>query len=99
MRRRSRGVALSEDSMQRTVVRRLLAGLALPAGLPAALVLTLGASAGAQTTTGNLRGYVTGASGVPVADVQVAARALDNNQSRGTLTNASGFYYIGGLRP
>ncbi|MBV9880191.1 MAG: carboxypeptidase regulatory-like domain-containing protein, partial [Gemmatirosa sp.] len=64
--------------------------------------LALGATAAslaAQTATGNLRGYVNGPSGVAVGDVQVAARALDNNQQRGTLTNASGFYYIGGLRP
>ena len=77
--------------MQRTRVVARLLGLAFA-------VLPL-ARAGAQTSTSNLRGYVTGAGGAPVADVQVAARAVDINQTRGAITNASGFYYIGGLRP
>ena len=66
-----------------TLTRRALVALALCALLPARVL--------AQTSTGNLRGYVTGASGAPVGDVQVAARALDNNATRGTTTNASGF--------
>lgn len=61
------------------------------------------AVAGAQTSTGNVRGYVTrgaaGTTGEPLADAQVSARAVDNNATRGTVTNAAGFYYIGGLRP
>jgi hypothetical protein len=69
--------------------------LALASALSAAV-------AGAQTATGNLRGYVTsggGSAGAAVPDAQVVARALDNNAQRGTVTNASGFYYMGGLRP
>ena len=59
------------------------------------------AIAGAQTATGNLRGYVTngGAAAAAVPDAQVGLRAIDNNALRGTVTNASGFYYLGGLRP
>jgi outer membrane receptor protein involved in Fe transport len=77
--------------MLRTSVLAAACGLALAAA-PLA-------TAHAQTTTGNLRGYVTGAGGAPVADAQVAARSLESNATRGTTTNASGFYYIGGLRP
>ncbi|HEU4630361.1 MAG TPA: TonB-dependent receptor [Gemmatimonadaceae bacterium] len=69
-----------------------------PLGLLAALAV-LPASAEAQTSTGNLRGYVTGAGQAPLDGVTVIARNVANNQQRGTLTNASGFYYIGGLRP
>jgi hypothetical protein len=53
----------------------------------------------AQTSTGSIRGRVTSAGGAPVADVQVAARNLENNQTRGGLTTANGAYFIGGLRP
>jgi hypothetical protein len=79
-----------------------------PAGLCRLLVAGalalggLGASAGAlpaQTSTANLRGYVTTAAGAPVSDVQVAARLTSTNQTRGTSTNAAGFFYVGGLRP
>ena len=52
-----------------------------------------------QTTTGNIRGYVTGANGAPVPDAQVIARMPATNETRGTSTNSSGFYYLGGLRP
>src|SRR6266566_170700 len=53
----------------------------------------------AQTTTGNIRGYVTGPGNSPVSDAQVVARLTATNETRGTTTNASGFYYLGGLRP
>ena len=64
-----------------------------------ALASALASSAWAQTATGNLRGYVTGAGGRPVADAQVAAILASTNQRRGALTNAAGFYFLGGLRP
>jgi hypothetical protein len=69
-----------------------------PLGLLAALALPP-AAAEAQTSTGNLRGYVTGTGQAPLTGVTVIARNVDNNQQRGTITNASGFYYLGGLRP
>jgi len=78
-------------------VNRWLGGAAVVAAL-----LGLGGSgntAGAQTATSNLRGYVTGPGGAPVGDAQVVARSTATNQTRGTMTNASGFYYIAGLRP
>ena len=54
---------------------------------------------GAQTFTSNLRGYVRTAAGAPVADAQVGTRDVETNQRRGTTTNATGYYYIGGLKP
>jgi hypothetical protein len=53
----------------------------------------------AQTSTSNVRGYVTGPGGGAVSDAQVVARLTTTNETRGTTTNASGYYYIGGLRP
>src|SRR3954465_9402355 len=53
----------------------------------------------AQTTSSNLRGYVPGPGGAPVSDAQVIARMTATNETRGTTTNAAGFYYLGGLRP
>ena len=78
-------------------VNRWLGGAAVVAAL-----LGLGGTANpaaAQTATSNLRGYVTGPGGAPVGDAQVVARSITTNQTRGTITNASGFYYIAGLRP
>ena len=65
------------------------------------LVLVCEASSrlSAQTTTGNLRGYVLGENGAPIPDVQVVVRLTATNETRGTSTNAAGFYYLGGLRP
>jgi len=65
-----------------------------------ALALTCaGNTLGAQTFTTNLRGYVRSSAGAPVADAQVVARDVETNQRRATTTNATGYYYIGGLRP
>jgi hypothetical protein len=67
----------------------------------AALALVCLASAGlfAQTSTGAIRGYVTGPGGAPVADAQVVARLAATNETRGATTNSAGFYYLPGLRP
>ena len=64
-----------------------------------ALVFLASGNLFGQTTTGNIRGYVTGANGAPVSDAQVVARMPATNETRGTSTNSSGFYYLGGLRP
>jgi len=87
---------------------RLLRSLA-GALIPGALRITAGAlglslvlawsSAGAQTYTSNLRGYVRTTAGQPVSDAQIVTRDVETNQRRGTTTNAAGYYYIGGLRP
>jgi hypothetical protein len=63
-------------------------------------MISLGiAPLGAQTYTSNLRGYVRSATGAAVADAQIITRDVETNQRRGTTTNATGYYYIGGLRP
>src|SRR5919197_2634 len=53
----------------------------------------------AQTNTGSIRGVVTDAQGAGTADVQIVARDLETNIQRAAVTNASGFYFLGGLRP
>ncbi|MEO7181522.1 MAG: TonB-dependent receptor [Gemmatimonadaceae bacterium] len=72
-------------------------------GVAGALALVLLAAAlaplGAQTFTANLRGYVRSTAGLPIADAQIVTRDVETNQRRGTTTNATGYYYIGGLRP
>ena len=90
----------SGPSYARTPAQRALAAHTLPVVLGAvALVGAAGTTARAQTATGNLRGYVTATAGAPVADAQVVARYVETNARRVTVTNASGFYYLGGLRP
>jgi hypothetical protein len=76
-------------------LRHLMGALAIVLGF---LVLA-STNSFAQTTTGNVRGYVTGPGGAPVSDAQVIARMPATNETRGTMTNASGFYYLAGLRP
>ena len=77
----------------RPVPRRLLT-----ATVAAALIVTAGA-AGAQTTTGSIRGYVRGPNDTPVPDAQVAARNPAMGLNRGTVSNSSGFFNLAGLRP
>ena len=64
-----------------------------------ALVVSVRGSVLAQTSTGNIRGHVTGPGGAAVSDAQIVARLTSTNQTRGTATNASGFYYLAGLTP
>ena len=88
--------------MTRTLVGWRLAGAlrAVCLAAPLATILTLApATAEAQTATGNVRGYVTGPGNAPLGAVTVVARNHENNQQRGTQTNESGFFYLGGLRP
>src|SRR5256714_2515739 len=68
-------------------------------GTVVALVCIASVNLRAQTTTGNIRGYVTGSNGAPLSDAQVVVRMPATNETRGTTTNASGFYYLAGLRP
>src|SRR5438045_9703325 len=53
----------------------------------------------AQTTVGAIRGHVTGTNNVAVSDAQVVARDPATTVSHSGISNASGFYYVGGLRP
>jgi hypothetical protein len=68
-------------------------------GLVIALIVSARGDVLAQTSTGNIRGHVTGPGGAPVGDAQVVARLTATNQTRGATTNASGFYYLAGLTP
>ena len=81
--------------MRSTWLKKWLGGVA--AG---ALALLATASAvHAQTSTGNVRGYVRGEGDVPLSDVTVAARSVDVGGTRGASTNEAGFYNLAGLRP
>jgi len=75
----------------RTFLRALFMALALCS--------IAGGRLAAQTTSGSLRGYITGPGGAAISNAQVVARLAATNESRGTTTNASGFYYLPGLRP
>ncbi|MBX6365667.1 MAG: TonB-dependent receptor [Gemmatimonadetes bacterium] len=63
------------------------------------MALPLAGPAAAQTTTGNIRGYVRSTAGEALAGATVTARQLETNLQRGALTSATGQYYLGGLRP
>src|SRR5438105_10429317 len=69
-----------------------LAVLGLLAGL-------IGTNALAQTTTGTLRGTVTGAGGAPIASAQVVARNISTGATRNALSNDAGGYALVGLTP
>lgn len=64
-----------------------------------ATLTTLAAPANAQTTTGSIRGYIRGPNDAPIPEAQIAARNTVMGLNRGTLSNASGFYTLTGLRP
>ncbi|MFL5612158.1 MAG: TonB-dependent receptor domain-containing protein [Gemmatimonadaceae bacterium] len=82
--------------MKRNVGRgRLHAVFAL--GL--ALMFQPGRIAQAQTSTGTIRGTVTGANGTPMTDVQVGARNVESGTPRGTTTRENGLYVLPGLVP
>ena len=82
-------------------VRLLARVLVLPAlaGSVGGVVLLPAATVQAQTTTGNVRGYVRDAGGAPLAGAQVVARNIQLGVSRTTTTNDNGFYNLPGLRP
>lgn len=64
-----------------------------------ACLATMTSPAGAQTTTGGIRGYVRGPNAIPITDAQISARNAELGQTRTALTNSSGFYNVPGLRP
>jgi hypothetical protein len=77
----------------------LAAGAAGAVALETAALTLTATSAEAQTTSANLRGYITGTGGSPVPNAQVTTRLIETNQLRTTTTNEAGFYYLAGLRP
>jgi hypothetical protein len=78
-------------------VNRWLGGAAVVAAL-----LGLGGTAriaGAQNTTGTIRGMVTGPSNAPLNTVQIAARNIESGVPRGTESRDDGTYVLAGLVP
>jgi outer membrane receptor protein involved in Fe transport len=68
----------------------------------AMLVGVLGFAAGnalAQTTTGTIRGTVTGGGGEPMESAQVSARNVNSGAVRNTMSNDAGGYALVGLPP
>src|SRR2546423_3785664 len=65
-------------------------------GLLASLIGTNGL---AQTTTGTIRGTVTGAGGVPIVSAQIVARNVSSGATRNALSNETGAYALVGLPP
>src|SRR4029078_11849013 len=63
------------------------------------LAIMVGTTAGAQTTTGTIRGNVTGSSGEPIASAQVVARNVATGATRNALSNDAGAYTLVGLTP
>ncbi|HMF87144.1 MAG TPA: carboxypeptidase-like regulatory domain-containing protein, partial [Gemmatimonadaceae bacterium] len=53
----------------------------------------------AQTTTGTIRGTVTGAGGAPIASAQISARNVNSGAVRNALSNDAGGYALVGLVP
>lgn len=66
---------------------------------PLLAAFTFGSLLSAQTFTGNIAGQVTDASGLPAPDVEVVAVATATNDTSRTVTNASGEYSLGFLKP
>jgi len=56
-------------------------------------------SASAQTSTGTVRGSVTGQAGAPLSGAQVGARNVENGIPRGTVSRDDGTYVLPGLVP
>ena len=56
-------------------------------------------SASAQNSTGTIRGTVTGAGGVGLADAQISARNIESGVVRNTTSREQGVYVLAGLVP
>src|SRR5947207_3174881 len=68
-------------------------------GFLVALVSFAATSVFAQTTTGTIRGTVTGSGGAPIGSAQVVARNVSTGATRNTLSNDAGAYALVGLTP
>lgn len=72
----------------------------LPAiALAFALLVWPLAFASAQTSTGAIRGTVTGEGAAPLANVQVGVKNIESGIPRGTTTRDDGTYFLGGIVP
>ncbi len=64
-----------------------------------ALLACFARDGAAQTTTGTVRGVVTGAGGAGMANVQISVRNIESGVLRGTITRTDGDYVLPGLVP
>lgn len=64
-----------------------------------ALAVLSAGSVEAQTSTGTIRGTITGANGAGVSDAQVSARNVETGVVRSTTSRDGGFYVLPGLAP
>jgi len=64
-----------------------------------AAAVVLAGSAGAQTTTGTVRGYITDQQGAPLAEARVVARDARTGVQVQTTSQRNGFYVLAGLNP
>src|SRR5689334_24186012 len=64
-----------------------------------ALASLVGTNALAQTTTGTIRGTVSGPGGVPIVSAQIVARNVNTGATRTALSNEAGVYTLVGLTP
>ncbi|PYO75862.1 MAG: hypothetical protein DMD63_15870, partial [Gemmatimonadetes bacterium] len=62
-----------------------------------ALVSFAAPSVFAQTTTGTIRGTVTGSNGAPIPSAQIVARNVTTGVTRNALSNDAGGYTLVGL--
>ena len=63
------------------------------------LALALATPLAAQTTTGTVRGTITGEGGTPVEGATITARNVEVGTDRNAVTSEAGTYTLAGLRP
>jgi hypothetical protein len=78
---------------------RRLARVVLTMVSACALTIVSARSAMAQTSTGTVRGTVTGSNGTGLADAQIAARNVESGVVRSTTSREEGMYVLPGLVP
>ncbi|HEX2718492.1 MAG TPA: carboxypeptidase regulatory-like domain-containing protein [Gemmatimonadaceae bacterium] len=81
--------------MRSTWLKKWLGGVA--AG--ALALLATATAAHAQTSTGTVRGTITGDGGVPMPNVQIGARNVETGVQRGTMSGDNGTYVLPGIAP
>lgn len=79
-------------------IASLVRALAAGAGLLAVAALVPRGAEG-QTTTGTVRGVVTGANNAPLTDVQITIRNPLSGVQRGTTSRSDGTYVLAGVLP
>src|SRR5688572_29780659 len=95
----ARQTGLPELENDMMILESFVRHFARPA-LVAAVLLAAGAGlAGAQTSTGTIRGEITDESGAPVAGANIRARNIASGVERSATSNDRGGYTLAGLVP